>query len=169
MKFSHSLFHYDLRFHSGEDLIVVSWVMTSCRQSLVVCCLLSCSFEWGREYSHTLALQSPSYIFRIESTLKMEAADSSKTLLSTHQTMWCHNPEDHNLNLLVMKNIRVGCFLANIYLIAIMWTPAHFIRAHKSQFSSKTYSLECLLRCKIHFSHLHNSQYTWYYSSQYNT
>jgi predicted membrane protein len=30
-------------------------------------------------------------------TLKMEAACSSETLVSTHKTAWCNNPQDHSV------------------------------------------------------------------------
>jgi len=39
----------------------------------------------------------------IISTLKMEAARSSKMLLSYHIIIWQHNPEDHDLNFNAMK------------------------------------------------------------------
>jgi hypothetical protein len=30
-------------------------------------------------------------------TLKMQAVDSSATVVSTYKSTWCHNPEDHNM------------------------------------------------------------------------
>lgn len=39
------------------------------------------------------------FIFRNEpSTLKTEAACSSETPVSVCKSIWCHNPEYHNLN-----------------------------------------------------------------------
>jgi len=31
---------------------------------------------------------------------KLEAARSSEILVLYHVTMWCHNPEDHNVNVI---------------------------------------------------------------------
>jgi hypothetical protein len=40
---------------------------------------------------------------QITSTLKMEAVCSSETLVPIYQTSWCHNSDDHNMNLHSMK------------------------------------------------------------------
>jgi hypothetical protein len=40
------------------------------------------------------------------SSLKMEAACSSKTLVSAHKTTRCHNPEEHNLNNHRQENLK---------------------------------------------------------------
>jgi hypothetical protein len=40
----------------------------------------------------------PNHITIFASTLKVEAASSSETLVSTYKTTRCHNPEDHILN-----------------------------------------------------------------------
>jgi hypothetical protein len=34
----------------------------------------------------------------------MEAAKYSETIVSYHITTWCHNPEDHNMNLQCHEN-----------------------------------------------------------------
>jgi hypothetical protein len=36
----------------------------------------------------------------------METASSSKMLVSTYKTTWCHNPEHHTLNSHYCKNIK---------------------------------------------------------------
>lgn len=40
------------------------------------------------------------------SAMKMDIAYSSKTLVSTHNAMQWHNPEDHSLNNQCCENIR---------------------------------------------------------------
>jgi len=39
-------------------------------------------------------------------TLKMEAARSSEMQVSCHITIWCHNSEDHDLNLQCYDNLK---------------------------------------------------------------
>jgi hypothetical protein len=37
----------------------------------------------------------PNHIAIFAFALKVEAASSSETFVSTYKTTWCHNPEDH--------------------------------------------------------------------------
>jgi hypothetical protein len=48
--------------------------------------------------------------------LRIEAARSSKTSVSTYKTAWCHKPEDHNMSLLSVSNgAHIQKSLANNY------------------------------------------------------
>jgi hypothetical protein len=41
------------------------------------------------------------------STLKMEAICSSKPVVPTYQTKWCHNPQDYNMNRQYINSLHV--------------------------------------------------------------
>jgi hypothetical protein len=41
-----------------------------------------------------------SVVVEYQPTLKMEAAQSSETLVSNHHTTWCNNPRTMNVNIL---------------------------------------------------------------------
>jgi hypothetical protein len=54
--------------------------------------------------------------------MKMEVACSSETLVSTHNAMQWHNPEDQNLNSLCCENIKTykSC-MVTVFSLLIAW------------------------------------------------
>jgi len=52
----------------------------------------------------------------------MEAAKYSETIVSYHITTWCHNPEDHNMNLQCHENLK-SCLRSAIILHLWRYEP----------------------------------------------
>jgi hypothetical protein len=57
-------------------------------------------FQGIQEHLPQLAQRETLFLSTSHVTLKMEAASSSKTLVSYCSNTWCHNPKENNLNIL---------------------------------------------------------------------
>jgi hypothetical protein len=102
---------WDLR-HTTEDV--------DC--SLLVCNVMY-PFRW------LLALWRNTSILTVE--MKMEAMCSSKTLINTYQTTWCHNTANHNLHTQV--NFNNAVFQTYFYLLKTSFYYRTMLYVNKSK------------------------------------